>query len=505
MTQQCSLKKIDDWRWLIPKHSGMRTDGLIFASEKMVPHICGDKAHSQVENVAYLPGIVGKSLAMPDIHWGYGFPIGGVAAFDMDKGVISPGGIGYDINCGVRLLRTNLRRKDVSGRIKEIVQELFRAVPSGVGSTGKISLSSEEVKDVLKDGAVWAVKKGFGRQADLKHTEENGRLDGAVPESVGQKAIRRGHEQLGTLGAGNHFLEIQFVEEIYDAHTAAVFGLASDFITIMIHTGSRGLGYQVCDDSIRVLQSAVQKYSISLPDRQLVCAPVGSPEGRTYFSAMASAANYAWANRQIITHWVREVLVRVMSKTEADMGLEVVYDVAHNIGKFEEHMVGGTCREDNGRRYSHNIGKIEEHSIGGKKQKLMVHRKGATRAFPSGHPDIPQDYRSVGQPVLVPGTMGTSSYVLVGMPNAMDETWGSTCHGAGRLMSRTQSLRNIRGEELARQLEQGGIFVKSDSWKTLAEEAPNAYKDVNQVVEVCHRAGISKKVAKLKPLGLIKG
>ena len=481
MTQQCPLKKIDDWRWSIPKHEGMRTDGLIFASEKMVTHICNDKAHAQVENVAYLPGIVGPSLAMPDIHWGYGFPIGGVAAFDMDKGVISPGGIGYDINCGVRLIRTNLRRQDVSNKIKELIEGLFRAVPSGIGSTGKISLSPEEVKHVLKEGAAWAVKKGFGRQGDLKHTEENGRLDGAMPESVGQKALRRGHEQLGTLGAGNHFLEIQYVEEIYDAATAAVFGLTHDCITVMIHTGSRGLGYQVCDDSIRVLQPVVQKYGISLPDRQLVCAPVGSPEGRTYFSAMASAANYAWANRQIITHRVREVLVRVMEKSEADMGLEVVYDVAHNIGKFEEHTVGG------------------------KKQKLMIHRKGATRAFPPGHPDVPQDYRNVGQPVLIPGTMGTASYVLAGTLGAMDETWGSTCHGAGRLMSRTQSLRNVRGEELARELERGGIFVKSDSWKTLAEEAPNAYKDVRQVVEVCHRAGISKKVAKLKPLGVIKG
>ncbi|MEW6556821.1 MAG: RtcB family protein [Elusimicrobiota bacterium] len=460
----CPLKKIDDYRWKIEKTGAMKTEGLIFASEKMVPNICSDNAYQQVSNVASLPGIIGKSLAMPDIHWGYGFPIGGVGAFDLNNGIISPGGIGYDINCGVRLLRTNLSKKDIYKNIKNLIPALFTNIPSGVGSTGKLNLLPSEVKQVLEKGAKWAVEKGFGEKNDLKNTEENGTLEGANFVNVSQRAIERGREQLGTLGAGNHFLEVQEVVEIYDESFAKKFGLFLGQITIMIHTGSRGLGYQVCDDYIKVMLDAARKYGINLVDKQLACAPVLSDEGKRYFSAMASAANYAWANRQIITHWVRETFMKLLTKSPKELGLELVYDVAHNIGKFEDH---------SGKR-------------------IFIHRKGATRSFPN-------------IPVLIPGTMGTASYVLVGTEQALKETFGSTCHGAGRQMSRTQALKGERGSELAKRLETEGITVQAKEWKTLAEESPNAYKDVNLVVEVCHNAGISKKIAKMKPLGVIKG
>ncbi|MHB9155536.1 MAG: RtcB family protein [Endomicrobiales bacterium] len=471
------IRKIDDYRWEIPKSDGMNVPGLIYASERMLTQAMGEEAAQQVKNVAMMPGIVDRSLAMPDIHWGYGFPIGGVAAFDAETGVISPGGIGYDINCGVRLLRTNLRKEDITEALHDIVRALFANVPSGVGSTGKVNLSPGEVKQVLEYGAQWAVKKGYGHAEDLAHIEQEGRFEEADASCVSERAVERGEKQLGTLGAGNHFLEVQVVDHVFEKATARVFGLEEGQVTVMIHTGSRGLGYQVCADYLRMLQEAVLRYGIHLPDRQLVCAPAKSPEAKRYYAAMACAANYAWANRQIITHWVRESLMRVLNRTPKELGLEVVYDVAHNVGKFEEH--GG--------------------------RKLIVHRKGATRAFPAGHPAIPEDYRSVGQPVLVPGTMGTESYVLVGTEQAMKETWGSTCHGAGRVMSRTQALKGARGQELARDLKRHGILVQSDSWKTLAEEAPTAYKDVSEVVEICHQAGISRKVARLKPRGVVKG
>ncbi len=482
---ELSLTKVDSYRWKIEKSVPMRVEGLIFASEKMIPHIRSQKAVQQVSNVATLPGIVGMSLAMPDIHWGYGFPIGGVAAFDVNTGIISPGGVGYDINCGVRLLRTNLKKQDI--KIPPLVEELFRNIPSGVGSTGKLTLTQTEVKNVLVEGAKWAVKKGFGFLEDIKRTEEGGAMAGADYDDVSARAIERGKPQLGTLGAGNHFLEIQELVEIYDEKAAAVLGVFKGQIMIMIHTGSRGLGYQVCDDYLKMLQHAIQKYNIFLPDRQLACAPVDSPEGKKYFSAMAAAANYAWANRQLITHWTRESFIRALSKSISDIGLEVVYDVAHNIAKFEEHIVS----DDNAQE--------------GRRRRLLIHRKGATRSFPAKHPDIPKDYITVGQPVIVPGTMGTESYLLIGTEYAMKETWGSTCHGAGRMMSRSQILRQVRGEELKNRLRDQGISVLSESWKTLAEEAPEAYKDVTEVVDVCHNAGISKKVAKMKPLGVIKG
>jgi tRNA-splicing ligase RtcB len=377
----------------------------------------------------------------------------------------------------VRLLRTNLNKSDVTNKIREAVAGLFTNIPSGVGSTGKLNLNANEVCDVLEKGSGWAVKKGFGDARDLKYTEEEGNLAGADPSAVSKRAVERGREQLGTLGAGNHFLEIQVIDRVFDKNTASIFGLFEGQITVMIHTGSRGLGYQVCDDYIRYLQPALQKYGIKIPDGQLVCAPVSSQEGKKYYSAMACAANYAWANRQIITHWVREALMKTLELSPSDLGLDVVYDVAHNIGKFEEH--GG--------------------------RKLLVHRKGATRAFPKGSAAIPEGYRSTGQPVLVPGTMGTESYVLVGTQMAMTNTWGSVCHGAGRVMSRTQALKGVRGEALAKDLEKQGIIVKSDSWKTLAEEAPSAYKDVSEVVDICQLAGISNKVARMKPLGVVKG
>jgi tRNA-splicing ligase RtcB len=475
--QPMEIKQIDDYRWEIPRQGNMRVPGMIYTSAQMIDHIIREKAIEQVANVATMPGIVERSMAMPDIHWGYGFPIGGVAAFDVRTGVISPGGIGYDINCGVRLLRTNLKKADIAGRIKELVAGLFSNIPSGVGSTGKVNISADRVKEVLEDGARWAVKNGFGRAADLAHIEEEGRMAGADASCVSAHAIERGREQLGTLGAGNHFLEIQVIDTIYDDAVARVFGLFDGQVTVMIHTGSRGLGYQVCDDHLKILQDTISRYGIVLPDRQLACAPIDSPEGKEYFAAMAGAANYAWANRQLITHWVRETFARVMERAPEEMGLEVVYDVAHNIGKFEEH----------------------------KGRALLVHRKGATRSFAPGNSAIPADYRSAGQPVIIPGTMGTASYVLSGTAHAMEETWGSTCHGAGRVMSRSQALKSMRGEQVARDLAKHGIVAQSASWKTLAEEAPSAYKNVNEVVDVCDHAGISHKVARLKPLGVVKG
>lgn len=472
-----NLKKLDDYRFELPKSGKMNVRGIIYATEKTIDKIIQDKAAQQVYNVATLPGILKVSLAMPDVHWGYGFPIGGVAAFGVSDGVISPGGIGYDINCGVRLLRTNLNRDQIKPHLEKLIYALFNNIPSGVGSTGKLRLSVEEVKDVLKKGARWAVGKGYGSKEDLSVTEENGCMEESEPQNVSRRALERGREQLGTLGAGNHFLEIQVVEKVFDKDIATKFGLFENQITILIHTGSRGLGYQVCDDYISFLHQAVQKYGIYLADRQLVCAPINSPEGKRYFSAMAAAANYAWANRQIITHWVRETLLNVLNIPVSKIGLEQVYDVAHNIGKFEVY---------NG-------------------EKVVVHRKGATRALPKGSSQIPDVYKEIGQPVLVPGSMGTASYVLVGTERAVEETWASACHGAGRVSSRSEMLRNVSKENLMTELKNKGVIIRSASLKTLVEEAPQAYKDVDEVVEICHNSGIAIKVARMKPLGVIKG
>ncbi|MFN3346738.1 MAG: RtcB family protein [Candidatus Bipolaricaulaceae bacterium] len=481
---QGPLERIDEFRWKIPRtyKREMRTDGLIYASEKMIPTIRDDQAPEQVANVACLPGIVGYSMAMPDIHFGYGFPIGGVAAFDVKEGVISPGGVGYDINCGVRFIRTNLTVEEVKPRLPALLDAIFANVPCGVGMAGKIKVTAEELRQVMVKGARWAVERGFGWSEDLEHCEEGGALAGADPATVSSRAVERGRPQLGSLGAGNHFLEIQVVEEIYEPAIAEKLGItAKGQVTVMVHTGSRGFGHQICDDYLQVMQNAVRKYGINLPDRQLVCAPVESPEGKKYFAAMACAANFAWANRQMITHWVREAFEQVFKKSAKELGLSVIYDVAHNIAK------------------------IEEHTVDGQKRTLCVHRKGATRAFPPGHPAVPKDYREIGQPVLVPGDMGTLSYILVGTERAMRETFGSTCHGAGRLMSRAAALREKSGREVAEELRAKGILVRAASEKTLVEEMPEAYKDVTEVVEACHGAGISRMVVRVRPLGVVKG
>jgi len=478
------LEKIDDYRWRIPQtyKKGMRVDGLVFVSEEMVGKLQEEQALEQVANVAFLPGIVGHSLAMPDIHWGYGFPIGGVAAMRLSDGVVSPGGVGFDINCGVRLLRTNLMEEDVRPRIKELVDALYRNVPSGLGSEGKIRLRSGEIDEVLIKGSRWAVEKGYGRSEDLETTEERGEMAGADPAQVSHRAKERGIPQLGTLGSGNHFLEVGVVDQIHDAVAAG--GMRIDRlgqVVLMVHCGSRGLGHQTAGDYIGTMVAAMKKYNIEVPDRQLACAPVGSAEGQDYLAAMRCAANYAWANRQCITHWVREAFCKVMAVSEADAGLELVYDVAHNIAK------------------------IEEHEVDAEKIKLCVHRKGATRAFPAGHPEIPAKYAHIGQPVFIPGDMGRFSYVLVGTERAMQESFGSTCHGAGRVKSRAAAKRELRGDAVLKELESKGITVRTGSMKGLAEEAPQAYKDVGTVVDVAHKAGISRIVARTRPIGVIKG
>jgi tRNA-splicing ligase RtcB len=478
------VKKIDDYRWEIPTSykPGMSVPGRIFASESMLDHIWGEHAFEQVANVAFLPGIVRYSLAMPDIHWGYGFPIGGVAATRVKDGVVSPGGVGFDINCGVRLVRTSLTEEEVRAKIEELVNDLFTNIPSGLGSEGKIRASRKELDEVMVAGSRWAVERGYGLPEDIVATEESGCIKGAHADKVSDKAKKRGLPQLGTLGSGNHFLEVAVVDEIYDRDAARVMGIEDlGQVLVLIHTGSRGFGHQICSDYVELLGQAVKKYGISLPDRQLACAPVDSPEGKDYLAAMASAANYAWTNRQFILHWARESFANVFGKSQAELGMRQIYDVCHNIAK------------------------IEDYDINGKPEKLCVHRKGATRAFPAGHPDVPEAYRAIGQPVLIPGDMGTNSFVALGTDVAMAETFGSTCHGAGRLKSRGAAKRSLRGADVARSLAAQGITVKAGSLASLAEEAPQAYKDVSEVVDITHQAGISRKVVKTKPIGVIKG
>ncbi|MGQ9454878.1 MAG: RtcB family protein [Armatimonadota bacterium] len=478
------IQKVDDYRWRVPKSykSGMRTDGVVYATESMLDQIRKDESLEQVANVAFLPGIVGFSMAMPDIHWGYGFPIGGVAATRVSDGVVSPGGVGFDINCGVRLLRSDLTEEDIKDRIGELIDQLYLNIPAGVGGEGKIRVDEAELRKVMQKGAKWMVEHGLGWPEDLEVCEENGAMEGADPHAVSKEAIKRGRPQLGTLGSGNHFLEIQVVEEVYDPRVAQVFGiLDKGQVTVMIHTGSRGFGHQICQDSLNVMQRAVQKYGISLPDRQLACAPVTSSEGQAYLAAMACAANFAWANRQAITHWVRESFESVLGTGAHNLGLRQVYDVAHNIAKLEEHPVDG------------------------KAEKLCVHRKGATRAFGPGHPLVPEQYRGVGQPVIVPGDMGRYSYLLVGTETAMKQTWGSTCHGAGRVMSRNEAIKHMHGSKVQSELADRGILVKAKGRETLSEEASYAYKDVKDVVEACQGADISRLVAKMRPLGVVKG
>ena len=475
-------ERVDACRYRIPRHGKMNVPGLVFADDRLMEGIRDDPCLQQVRNVACLPGIVGASLAMPDIHWGYGFPIGGVAAFDPETGVVSPGGVGYDINCGVRLLRTGLTVEEAGGRMRELVEALFRNIPTGVGSHRKdFRLDAKSERQLLADGAAWAVRHGFGEESDLAHIEEGGRLAGADPGAVSERARERGRAQLGTLGSGNHFVEVQRVAEIHDETAARILGLVAGGITVTIHTGSRGLGYQVCDDSLQVMLKAARRHGIDLPDPQLCCAPLASEEGQRYLGAMYAAANFAFGNRQLITHWVRESLMEVFRKGPRDLDVSVVYDVCHNIAKIETHVVEGRAR------------------------RLCVHRKGATRAFPPGHPQTPADYQTIGQPVLIPGDMGRYSYVLVGTPQAAQETFASTCHGAGRRMSRAAAKKSARGRSIAREMDARGIVVRADGYATLAEEIPEAYKDVAEVVDVVHRAGISRRVAKLVPVGVIKG
>ncbi len=478
---EIKLKRIDKCRWLVPKTGAMRVPGLIFSNDELIKMLQSDQSLVQVSNVAALPGIVGHSLAMPDIHWGYGFPIGGVAAFDTEEGIISPGGVGYDINCGCRLMTTLLTEEDVRPRIKELVSALFANIPTGVGSTGTIRLTKAEETKVASEGAAWAVKKGFGSLEDLDRTEDGGLLEGSDPSVLSERAIKRGSDQLGTLGSGNHFLEIQTVEHIYDSDIASAFGLFKGQVTILIHSGSRGFGHQICDDFLKEMNAYVSKNSIRLPDRQLACAPLKSPLGRRYFAAMACAANYAWANRQILMHWTRETLLNVLSIAPREMGMRLLYDVCHNIAK------------------------IENHPLEGKTVRLCVHRKGATRSLPAGHPLLPAVYRDWGQPVLIPGDMGTSSYVMAGNKGAVTGSFCSSCHGAGRVLSRTQAIKMAKGRAIDRELEAKGIYVHSRGRSTLKEEMPEAYKDVSQVVQVVHDAGLARKVALLKPMGVIKG
>ena len=474
------FRKIDEWRWEIPRAGGMRVPGLLYTSEKLMRGMGADEGPKQVANVAHLPGIVGASLAMPDMHWGYGFPIGGVAAFDMDEGVVSPGGVGYDINCGCRLVTTRLRHEEIRDRLQELVTALFQHVPSGVGSRGPLKLSPKEEKRVLTEGSAWAVRQGYGEASDLETTEDGGVMAGADPESVSDRALERGRDQLGTLGSGNHFLEIEVVEEIFDEQAAAAYGLSKGQIVVAIHSGSRGLGYQVCDDYLARMVRHAGELGIELPDRQLACARLTSARGREYLAAMACAANYAWANRQMLMHRTRETFEKTLGMGPRELGMQLLYDICHNIAK------------------------IETLPVEGKEVRLCVHRKGATRAYPPGHKAVPQAYRKVGQPVLIPGDMGTGSYVLAGTERAFRESFGSTCHGAGRVMSRTQAVKASRGRSIAEEMAKRGVIVISSGKGTLMEEIPEAYKNLDDVVEVVHRAGLSKKVARLRALGCIK-
>jgi len=478
------LEPIDEWCWRIPTtyKVGMRVEGRIFADRRLIEQVRVDQAPEQVANVAVLPGIQMASLAMPDIHWGYGFPIGGVAATDpAEGGVVSPGGVGYDINCGVRLVRSNLTREDVAPRIEALIGALFKRVPAGVGQGGPYLFDKKELRHLLAEGAAYLKRKGLATQGDFDHTEAGGCLDGADPDQVSPKALARGGAQCGTLGSGNHFLEVQVVEEICDEQAAGVLGVQEDMVCLMIHSGSRGLGYQVCDDALRDLRGVPGRYGISLPDRQLACAPVESPEGQAYLGAMRAAANYAWANRQLLMWQTREILAEFFGQTWESLQLGLVYDVAHNIAKMERHVIDG------------------------REKTVCVHRKGATRAFPPGHPEVPEQYRAVGQPVIIPGDMGTASWLLVGQPASMERAFGSCCHGAGRVMSRTAAIQHAQGRRIDRELAEHGVVARCRHWKGLAEEQPAAYKDVSQVVTVVHRAGLAKKVARLRPIGVVKG
>ncbi len=478
------LEKVNDYCWRIPKSykPGMRVDGLIFADEKLLEQIKNDQAPDQVANVAFLPGIQHASLAMPDIHWGYGFCIGGVCATDPNEGgIISPGGVGYDINCGVRLVRSNLFYREVKPHLRTLVEELYRRIPTGTGQSGHYRFNNKELKTLLTTGARYVIEQDLGTGSDLENAEAGGHLDGADADAVSERALTRGSDQCGTLGSGNHFLEVQVVDHVFDLDAAQALGLEKDMVCVMIHSGSRGLGYQVCDDALAMLRKAPEKYKIELPDRQLACAPVDSSEGQRYIAAMRAAANFAWCNRQLLMHQAREVFEKVFGQSWQKLQMNLIYDVCHNIAK------------------------LEEHSVNGKRKRVWVHRKGATRAFPPGHPEVPSRYRQVGQPVIIPGDMGRASWVLVGQPGSMEQTFGTTCHGAGRAMSRTAAVKEAGGRRIDKELEARGVIARARSHRGLAEEQPKAYKNVDDVVEVVDRAGLSRKVARMRPIGVIKG
>lgn len=480
--EQIELKKIADYLFEIPRTGDMNVPGRIYANEKLMETQKSDESLQQVVNVACLPGILKYAMAMPDFHWGYGFPIGGVAAFDVDSGVISPGGVGYDINCGVRLMSTNLTADDVAPKLREVVRGIYHDVPAGVGSAGAIEkLEKGDFDKLLVEGAAWAVGRGLGTADDLKAIEDSGTMKGADPGAVSERAYNRGRGQIGTLGSGNHFLEIQVVDEVFLPAIAARMGLRKGGIAVAIHSGSRGFGHQVCEDSLPIMLDAARKYSIKLKDKQLACAPISSPEGKRYLAAMACAANYAWVNRQTMRALAERAICRAMDMSSATLGMKLIYDVCHNIAKMEEHRIDGAPR------------------------KVCVHRKGATRAFGPGHPSIPEIYRDIGQPVLVPGDMGRYSYLCIGTFKAMEETFGSTCHGAGRQHSRSHMIKTTKGRNLFKEMEQMGVVVMAQGMKSVAEEMPDAYKDVAQVVDVMESAGISKKIVRLRPIGCVKG
>jgi len=484
MGDKIPLERVDTYRWRIPRRYNpeMRVPGMVYADDELIEQIIGDNSLQQVANVATLPGIVGYSLAMPDIHWGYGFPVGGVAATDAEKGVISPGGIGFDINCGVRMLATDLLRDQVKSQVDRLADELFSNLPSGVGTGGMRKLTQNEMREVMLRGAAWAIEEGYGFTEDLEVTEENGCLAGANPNAVSQKAIERGISQLGSLGSGNHFCEVQVVDHIYDIEAANALGIGQKGqVVATIHCGSRGFGHEVAQDFIKLAESKQKDYGFKLVDRQLACLPLKSAEGQAYLSAMSCGANFAWANRQLLMHGVRQAFSTVFGRKARARDLPMVYDVCHNIAKMEEYEINGQV------------------------QSVCVHRKGATRAFPAGHPAIPEKYRSVGQPVLIPGDMGRYSFVLVGAQGSMEQTFGTTCHGAGRRQSRTAAKKSMSSKDLLNQLEARGVTVRVHSKNLLTEEAPQAYKDAQQVVNVVNNAGLAKLVARLKPIIVVKG
>jgi tRNA-splicing ligase RtcB (3'-phosphate/5'-hydroxy nucleic acid ligase) len=546
------LQRLDCYRWLVPRATkpGMHTDALVYADEHLLEQILGDLSIEQTMNVACLPGIVGRSLAMPDIHQGYGFPIGGVAATDANSGVISPGGVGFDINCGVRLLASNLERDAVTPKLRDLVNQVFRDVPSGTGSTGPVRSDFKQLEDVLERGAAAIVERGFGDPADLEFCEESGTMRGANAGKVSDRAKQRGRTQIGTLGSGNHFLEVQYVERIFEPEIAKIFGLERNQVVVLIHCGSRGLGHQVCTDFLKVMNEAMPRYSISLPDRQLACVPLRSPEAKDYLAAMAASANYAWANRQAITHFTRGAFRRILGH---GVSLHVVYDVAHNIAKRERHHIfwerqgfnpGAREALSNSQQVQERGGTRPERSLGSpaledtksegspgnlsgephhaeestslgtrtalapeavRLRHVIVHRKGATRSFPAGSPELPAAYKNTGQPVLIPGSMGTASYVLVGTDRAMQETFGTVCHGAGRAMSRTAAKRGRDARVETKKLEDQGIILRAETRDGILEEIPEAYKDIDEVIDVVQNAGLARKVARLRPMGVIKG